>query len=306
MASNRVAVLTGQVRDGRSFVRLLQLLSELPIDRIIVSTWSTEPLADYRYLLRAVHGHVVTVDPVLQDGWGNSTRQRLLLESGLAECDPDDLVMKLRPDLSVSRTYLSLVLNRMGLAEPLLAPSPFRLPVIVPWVNPQVPFRIGDEFFAGTAADLTILNRIDPLMSLVCPHIGRFAAPFSMLPSLQWLRESVVGIFAPSFAADWPGAIDKSFVRPARGLRRLRPELYQFFRSLWDIPTYAAAVADALFVCSTYYCVLNPQPESGPYLSRVGRPWSEVNYTDVATTSGPWSNPETLRSIARRSRKDVG
>lgn len=290
-------VVVGQVRRPDLFAGVLDSIErsdESPTT--VFSTWVGE-LDGYpglRATLQDRGVEVVESDPLPLDSAGNVGRQSLLLDAGLNGFAPDDVVVKLRPDVLIRpehvRGLADLVTDGAAIAGQPWA-ARLQRPIVVPWWSPMFPFQFADELFAGTAADLRLTDVVDPRVATVCAHATRFSAPFRELPSWRRFVETVLG---PWVRVECARGRNHAYA-VASGLpsrRRLpvphpHPSPRPYFRTANVLPAAQVALADSHFLVGRAFRVYNPTPLEDMFIERLG-PWVlDPNVRPTGTADDP-------------------
>lgn len=200
------AVVTGftvhQPLMRRSFAPLISLRRAGVIDRLLYVTWDNP----------AIDGHVapalewpdVELVRVPQPPTRGTAGQRgfVYQSRNLAAAlnlinDPDELVLKLRPDFLADETFLAAKIasfERWGRAPDFsrripvaMPPSPLKARVWVPWADASAPFFQEDAAFMGLACDLAcfthpiadeMVHYCGDAASVNFAHVLRFIIPF--------------------------------------------------------------------------------------------------------------------------------
>jgi hypothetical protein len=151
---------------------------------------------------------------------------------------------------------------------------------VIPWWNPQVPFRMADEAFAGRAADLAAINRIDWFMSAADPHVGRYIdLGIRSSWAIRAYSRQVLSVIVPEYSVRF-----RRYFESAAGIQlsrlgfRLGANPLQLMRCLASTPLGEAALADYHFIAHDSFRVVNPTPDADQFIARLGGPWSDHGY----------------------------
>jgi hypothetical protein len=301
------AVITGLIRSPETFEmlvdRLCLLRAEGLVDRIVLSTWTTE-LPGLRDLGdRSVE--VLVSDPIATDTYRNYRRQHHLLALGLDVVEPTDHVLKLRPDWVVSSDTLR------AFTEPQSPPSPpAGLPSVLarrvrlPWWSTRVPFHLADESLGGLATDLRHLNPEPGVAALADPHAARFLpAMTAHFPVLRFALDVMLPFIADSTPDD--AVVCERFGRShecaqrRKKLQMIGPFRHQLTSLALEVPSYQRAVAAYHVLLDSYFDIVNPTPHDEQFIVRHG-PWPSTT-PDVSRSGDPFQSPDPLCFVSAAS-----
>lgn len=278
-------VFTGQIREIANFRALLGVIRSVsPRTRIRFSTWENEEIPiSAAEMMRQYDVGVTLTPPVRHDAWGSPLRQQVLLDRGMTSLRPDDVVFKLRSDWVLHRPSLEAIVAEVGRSGEvrLRATPPFlRSSIVIPWWNPQIPFRLADEAFVGLASDLAAVNRVNWFMSAADPHTGRF---IDLGLRSSWAigvyYRQLMSIVFPEYAVRFRKYFESTTgISPSRLGFRVGAQPLSLMRALASTPVGEAALADYHFIARDLFRVVNPTPESDQFITRVGGPWSAHGY----------------------------
>lgn len=312
VGASAVAVITGQVRDRANLGGLLSALREIqPRIRIVLSTWSDELIdVDLQSLFKSRGVEVIQSTPIASDLRHNVLRQQAVLEAALNAVEPDEIVVKLRTDWVSSAESLSAQIRACRNVPP--GPTAMLLGmrgrIVVPWWNPQIPYRIADESFVGLAADLRLINKFPPLPSLVDVHIARFGAPAQELESFRNYLQLVIQPLARCQTRKDPFAKDFALrhgLPTGSFLRWVQPGTHEYARRCMFLPSVQIALADYHMVMRDCFAVVNLHPEGENFISGVGGPWSDNGYVEASDTLDFWNHESFVVAYGRDTREVI-
>ena len=200
------AIVTGftvhQELMRRSFAPLMALRRSGLIDRILYVTWDAAAIDAYVAPAREwPEVELVRVpQPEVRGAWhraGFVYQNRAIAAALRLVDDPDELVLKTRPDFLFDEAFLAGKIARFGewskrpdfshrlpVAMP---PSPFKARIWVPWADGSAPFYFEDATFMGRSGDLGLLvNPLAEELAMQCgddksvnlAHVLRHIMPF--------------------------------------------------------------------------------------------------------------------------------
>ncbi|MGV9721997.1 hypothetical protein [Nocardia beijingensis] len=219
-----VVAFNGQVRDEARFLDTLQACERLSsdgiCDQVVYADWKGE-LDAYpavRAALRKMDAAVIELRAMRDRGPGNSYTQVRSLNAVLDELEPNDRILKLRPDGFIAEALLRRVLSDTGSRYRIRSevPAVFSERIWVPWFHTSRVLHLSDEAFCGRVRDVRKLQSADARFErafgtpLSYVHVRRFAPPFfKAFPDLEVFFEEFAPVVPP---ARWPGDLPSSIL----------------------------------------------------------------------------------------------
>jgi len=185
--------------------------------------------------------------------------------------------------------------------------APLSGKIVLPWWNPQIPFRLADEAFSGRVADLALCNSIDPLVGVACPHVARWIHPFlTSIPSFRAYLSAFVTPFFPLFATRSSEYLRESGGQAPMRMSRRSPDFYPFLREMVRSSLAQTALADYHFVLQRHFEIYSPTPDRDQFIAQRG-PWFGLGYR-IAGSDTPLDSSDFLISYRSpaTTRFDVG